>query len=283
MGPPILCAEIATRSAPIVLDIQGHFAKRLDRIDMQQATRVVGDVGRLADRLDDPGLVVGGHQRHQWRLPPWPIGGLEPLAQMAERGNPVASASNVIDRGEVAAGLDRDVFQVRRRWPHRNNPDALIGQVPAQRQRVGLRPAGGENHVARLGSDRCGDPFPRILDEVPDRAPLGMHGRRVPDHVHGRGHGGARLRAQRRRRIPVEIDPFRHDPLTCSLACAVAAIHARPLQRLLKCLLFVPALVLKAPAAIAWQGPARSGWCPLPKTRMVLNTYACRPVPSSAP
>ena len=89
-------------------------------------------------------------------------------------------------------------------------------------------------------------------------AALAMDRRRVPDHIHGREHGGARLRAQRRGRIPVEIDPVRHGVrLQCRRRqlpiVAGVAPHAP-----LKYLLFVPALVLKAPAATAWHRIAPS-------------------------
>ncbi len=44
LGPPILCAESVTRSAPNALISKGIFPKRLDRVDMQQAARLMYDL-----------------------------------------------------------------------------------------------------------------------------------------------------------------------------------------------------------------------------------------------
>ena len=67
LGPPILCADSVSRSAPSRSDIERDFAERLDRIDMQQAARLMDDLGRFSDRLDRAGLVVGQHDRDQRR------------------------------------------------------------------------------------------------------------------------------------------------------------------------------------------------------------------------
>ena len=43
------------------IDIDRNPARRLHRIDMQEAARLMHDVGGLANRLDHAGLVVGEH------------------------------------------------------------------------------------------------------------------------------------------------------------------------------------------------------------------------------
>ena len=64
-GPPILCAERVSRSAPRTPISRGNAAGRLHGIDMQQAARRMDDRGRLRDRLHHAGLVVGKHERDE--------------------------------------------------------------------------------------------------------------------------------------------------------------------------------------------------------------------------
>ena len=120
---------------------------------------------------------------------------------------------------------------------------------PAQRERVGFRAARGENHVAGLGPDRRGEALPRLFKDKPGGAALGVDRGRVPHDLHGRSHGVARLRTQRRGCIPVQIGPLRHGVRSFLVPGLYPEMPGHP--KLLKHLLFVPSLVLKAPAATA--------------------------------
>jgi len=107
-------------------------------------------------------------------------------------------------------------------------------------QHIGLGPAGREHDVPRLGAHERGDLLAGPLDDPPRGAAFGMDRGRVSDDVERRQHGGARRRAQRRGRIPVEVDPFSHgrDYLL------QRGGTTKPPSKLL---LFVPAIVLKSP------------------------------------
>ena len=282
-GAADLVRRNAQKIGPQLLDIEQDLAKRLNRIDVQQPAGGVHELGRLTHRLDHAGLVVGRHQRHQ-RLGALAGCRLETRLQLSHRRHAVAACAEPLDRGEVAARQHRDVLDLG--GDRHIAGGASVLDRPAERERIRFRAAGGENHVARLGADRHRDALARRFQDLPGGTALGVHRRRVAHDLHGRSHGGARLRAQRRGRIPVEIGPFRHGVrLSWSpYRFRVFTPNGRTAQTLLKHLLFVPALVLKAPAATAL---ARARDHPsgaiLPKIRMVLSTYACRPVPSSAP
>ena len=210
MGPPILCADTARRSAPNCLDIERHLAKRLHRIDMQQAARGVRHVGRLAHRLDHAGLVVGRHQGHQRRSRA--LGGRrrKPRLQVADRRHAVAARRrNARPAGNRRPPAPRRA-RCRRRSRRRSSRCRRARSIRLSASAFASEPP--EVKITLRGSAPTArrDLLARLLQDAPGRAPLGMHRRRVPDGVHGRSHGGARLRTQRRGRIPVEIDPFRH-------------------------------------------------------------------------
>lgn len=158
-----------------------------------------------ARRLDRAGLVVGKHHRHQGR----------PLRQQhpevvdvddAVRRNPDASDPvvrepsprqhrRVLDRGHQQPGQRRLV------------PDMQTG---LQRERIGFRSAGGEKHLLAAGAEGVGDDAAGLFHHRPRRTALGVDRRRVADLIERAQHGLARLRPKRRRRIPVQVDPFHH-------------------------------------------------------------------------
>ena len=49
-------------------EIDGHFSRGLHRIRMKQDAALVSHGRRLIDRMNQPGFIVGPHQRHQCRL-----------------------------------------------------------------------------------------------------------------------------------------------------------------------------------------------------------------------
>ena len=61
-----------------------------------------------------------------------------------------------------------------------------------------------------LGPDQRGDLLARLLDQAAGGAALGVHRGRIAGTVKRRQHGGARLRPQRRGRVPVEVDTVGH-------------------------------------------------------------------------
>ena len=61
-----------------------------------------------------------------------------------------------------------------------------------------------------FGPDQCRDLLARLLDQAARRPAFAMHRRCIAGQSKRRSHGGARLRPQRRGRIPVEIGPLSH-------------------------------------------------------------------------
>ena len=61
-----------------------------------------------------------------------------------------------------------------------------------------------------IGADQRRDLLARLLDHLPRRAALAVHRGRIAGQVQRGAQGLARLRAQRRTRIPVQIDARDH-------------------------------------------------------------------------
>ena len=190
----------------------GNFPNCLDRVDVQQAVDGVDHLGDGRDRLDHAGLVVGVHDGDEHPLAT-PIEFLDPRLEPPQIDNPVRSYGdflNLISR-EPPAAADGGVLD--RAHQHTVEPATVARTLDgrAERQRVGLGSARGEHHVAGLGTDQRGDLLPRHLDQVAGRPALTMDRGRITDLIESRQHGGACHRAQRRRRVPIEIDAIRHD------------------------------------------------------------------------
>ena len=79
-----------------------------------------------------------------------------------------------------------------------------------QRQHIGFRPARGEKHIGRLRTHKRRDLLAGVLDHAPGRAAFGMDRRRIAGDRQCLRHGFFCRRAQRRRRVPVEISALGH-------------------------------------------------------------------------
>src|SRR5713226_8037158 len=161
-----------------------------------------------------------------------------------------------------------------------------------QRQHIGFRAARGEHHVARLGRDQCRHPLPRLLDQEARGPALGMNRRRIAGRVERCQGRAARRGPQRCGGVPVEIDTITHLFLQYWFLAywflAVSAFDrraafctpkrkARPIP--FETLAFCPHTRARKrpprpPGALPWRR------C-LPKSRMVINTYVHRSLPSS--
>src|SRR5439155_24517541 len=75
---------------------------------------------------------------------------------------------------------------------------------------VRLGSARGEHDVARRGSNECGHLFPRLLDQMACGAALAMDRGRVTDEVERGKRRRARLFAQWRGCVPIEVDALVH-------------------------------------------------------------------------
>ena len=193
--------QIRSEGLHVDLDVWGG----LDCIDMEQHALVRADPpAQLGHGLDGANLVVGQHDTHQDRLvgdccvdvvgvhPAVAVNrqldDLEPeLLQVAQR---VADGVMLDARGDdpVAARLARP-------------GGTLEGQV------VGLRPARGENDLARLGVHQPGHSLVRVIQRS-SRLPAERMGRtRVAEAIgQEREHRVEDIAPQRGRRSVVEID-----------------------------------------------------------------------------
>ena len=237
----------------------------------------------LADRLNNTGFVVGQHHGNQ-RPPRFRPGLREPPRQRGEVDQSGGGDGHCLDRPrrEPAAGKDGGMLDRR----HQQAVAAIIArpvpQAGRERQQVGLRRARREHHIAGVGSDQGGNLLARLLDEVARGPALGVHRRWVADRIERSEHGRARLAAQRRGRVPVQIDPSVHHFSLAHRALFYPIIAGTPNPS--KCLLFAPRAMLEdarrdrpaLPAAPSHAGPRAA------KIRMVIGTYVSLPRSSSA-
>ena len=188
-------------------DLAGNAAGRLHGIDMQQAARRMDDRGRLRDRLHHAGLVVGKHERDER---PYRAG--DGSRERGQVDPPFGIDGNFPDHlpREAAAGADRGMLDCGDKEDFAR--PLLAGGLDSRRQgeHVRLGAAGGEEHVGRARRDQRRHLLPRGFDQTPRRAPLGMHRGRVAGDRQRIHKGPARLRPQRRRGVPIEINALGH-------------------------------------------------------------------------
>ena len=79
--------------------------------------------------------------------------------------------------------------------------------IPCARKRPCIRfcCSTREHDLRRARLDERGNRLTRLVDERPRTPSLGMYGRRIADHIQRRRDSRARLRAQRRRSVVIEI------------------------------------------------------------------------------
>jgi hypothetical protein len=232
-------------------DIAWNSAGGLDRVDVQEAARFVRQASRLRNRLKGSGLVAGEHEGNQ-RPGSLPGERRETARERRQIDHAGWRRRHPLDRRgrKPAAGQHRRVLDGGdQQAAARGGAWSGAGQG-RERQHVGLGSARGEHHVARLGGDQRRHRAARVLAEAARGPALGMDRRRVAGSLERRDHDGARLVPQRRGRVPVEIDPG-HGFWSGFRSHSGNHLHnTRPgTQHPSKHLLFVPDLVLKAPAA----------------------------------
>ena len=184
------------------VDVDADLAEGLHRVGVEEGARpLVGDPGRLGDRLYGADLVVRQHEGHQHCL------GAEGRGQRLEihdalgvhwkEGDPEALLLEPFRRVQHGVMLDRGGDDVVAASPHRPGPEraAFEGQV------VGLGPPRSEDDLPRSGADGGGGALPGFLEAllglppcrvhaggVPERTPqVGQHG--LDDLVEDRGRG----------------------------------------------------------------------------------------------
>ena len=160
-----------------------------------------------------------------WNVPRARIGAKRPPA--STEGCSIADTSNMGMAWPESAPIPA---------PHRGESASILASVPPDVNTTsrGSRP------------DQCGDLFARLLDEAARGPAFGMDRGRIAGDIERRNHGGAGLAAQRRRRIPVEIDPLSHGLVASRQTITLYNISARSAECPLKFLLFVPAAVLES-------------------------------------
>ena len=207
-GPPILCDGNGHQIGPERIDIA------------RQLARPPGPRRRAGDRPP---------HAPWWRLPQ-PVEGRRSRCWRASanrsgrprRTQPSASPARQID---AAVGGYGNLFDHRRPESARpqaprdaRSPKPAAGRTPAPPAPVvgdsasTLASVPPEVKTTLRGSapTSAATCSPRLLDQVARRAAFRMDRGRIAAQVQRGDHRGARLRTQRRRRIPVEIDPFCH-------------------------------------------------------------------------
>ncbi len=186
--------------------IDRQLAAGLDRVAEQERAVLMGEPGRLCDRLDCPRLVVGQHQRHQSRL----RGCLERRGEVVQPDHPVRPGRDLGERQSQRPGRPQHGIMLDS-GDDQAGTARLIAEQP-EREVVRLGPAGGEDHPARLGAHQSGHLLPRPFGQQPGGAAESVHRGGIARLRQRRQHGLPGLGPQRRRRVVVEINrPVGHD------------------------------------------------------------------------
>lgn len=196
-----------------VAEVDVELPEGLDGVGVQRDPGLAGDGRQFADRHDGADLVVGPHDGGQGHV----VGvALDGLAEGVGVDAPVAVHGQVLDLralvlGEPVDGVEHGV--VLDGAGDDPGPggvgvaprpvEALDGEV------VGLRAAGGEDHLAGAGADRLGEGFAGLLHGTAGPAARGVQGGGVPRGGELRGHRRGGLRQHRGGGGVVEVG---HDP-----------------------------------------------------------------------
>ena len=197
--------------------------------------------------------------------------------------SPVTPISSTIPAGKRPPPAHRRMLDRRDQKPRASaGMSSALLVCRSQGQHVGLGRTRGEDDVARRGTDQRRHLLPCELDQAARGPALAMDRGGIAELVERRHHRGARLRAQRRRRVPVEVGPSVHDPFNVRSTphASFADIAARRLHEVLA--FYLPDR--------AREHPPREPDCPqlerrpgaVRQNRMVLKSYARSPSTSSA-
>ncbi len=254
-----------------VADIAGNSPETLNRIDVQEPARLVHQAGNLGDRLNNPGFVIGQHERNQQPLSRKLD---QPTLECAEIDCAAIRDRQLVHHvsGKPAAGENRRVLDGGDQQP-------LTWRLPGsqrrcQRQHVGLGPPRGEHYIAWFRRDQGGDLLACLLHDLARRPALGMNRGGIADKVERRKHGGARFWSQRGGGVPIEINAIGHG---YSRSCRMV-LSAGPwaVPNTSETLAFCPGQYAKNPRPVPVPARRRAKL----KSTMLLGSYVHLPPPS---
>ena len=192
------------------IDIKRYFSKGLDRVDMQQSARGMDDFGRLRDRLNRAGFVVGQHDRHQCR---------RPVRRAPGADGPDPPGRNASRRRSRSPRAETARPQAPR---HARSPRPAAAEPggPDPRRSPGVSASAlasvpPEVKTTSRGSAPTAAATAALASSTSRRAlrPSAWTEEGLPARSHAAAIASPRLGAKRRGRIPVEIDPVRHGVL----------------------------------------------------------------------
>ncbi len=196
-----------------VAEVDVELSEGLDGVGVQRDLGLTGDGGQFADRHDGADLVVGPHDGGQGD-----VVGVAPdgFAEGVGVHAPVAVDGQVVDLGALVLGEpvhgveDGVVLDGAGDDPGPGGIGVAPGPVEAlDGEVVGLRAAGGEDHLAGAGADRLGEGLAGLLDGTAGPAAGGVQGGGVPRGGELRGHRRGGLRQHGGGGGVVEVG---HDP-----------------------------------------------------------------------
>ncbi len=191
VGAADLVAGNRHRGEPGGSEVDRELTDRLDRVGVQRHVELGGHVGEFTDRHDRADLVVGPHHAGEGY-----VGGVagDGLAQRLRMDAAVGVDRQVLDRGalvlaEPVDGVeDRVVLDGAGQDPGAGRVGVAAGPVQAlDGEVVGLRAAGGEDHLAGAGAEGFGEGLAGLLDGAPCAAAGRVEGGGVAGDAQVRG------------------------------------------------------------------------------------------------
>lgn len=206
LGPVELVARQAHQVSTERLEIQRHLAGCLHGVHMQPRARGADHRSGPRHILDDAGLVVGAHQRHQRDRAP---------LELPREGRPVDQPLPIdrhrLDGPLIAQRLGgfHDCRMLGRAVQH---PPGMQCRHSLDRQVVRLGAARGPDHLAGLGADQRRDLHTCALDRIARRAPEAVQRRGIAVRpVQIREHRLEHARIDARGGVVIEIGRHRSD------------------------------------------------------------------------
>ena len=183
-------------------DLAGHPPGHLHRVAEQEPARRVDQRRRFRDRLDHACLVIRALQGHK-RAAGTATSGLEPVkidTSVRQQGRRLGDwkAMPRQDAGVFAGGDDQ---------PLERGGIWTAAELGIERGVRRLGAAGDERDATGAHARQPRDLAPCVLDETPRRPALGVDRRGIAGRLHRCERRLARVRAQRRGRVIVEIGP----------------------------------------------------------------------------
>ena len=189
-------------SAPSAAILARHPPRHLHRVAEQEPARGMDQRRRFRDRLDHACLVICALQGHK-RATGTATGGLEPVeidASVRSQGRDLGGRKPMPRQdASVLAGGDDEPLERRRVW--------AAAELGIERGVRRLGAAGDERDATGAHSRQPRDLVPCVLDDTARGPALGVDRRGIAGRLHRCERRLARVRAQRRGRVIVEIGP----------------------------------------------------------------------------